>query len=133
MSNVKLDVRRDSNGHVALFKNNKEVTSVEIKKDVNMEIEIGTGFTTGAAVSSFSLFTNVSGGKGTPIGTWNRNNPTAQPSTEIAIAPDGAAAIVVTDTDTKNVDELFYFSIQVTDGTATYDTDPELRVKKLGG
>jgi hypothetical protein len=131
MSNVQLNVRRDANGNVALYKNNQEVTSVEIKKDVSMQIGVGDGFTAGANVASFSLFNNVSGAKGTAIGTWSRTNPTVQPSAEISIAADGAAAIVVTDTDTKTVDELFYFSIQVQDGTTTYDTDPELKVKKI--
>jgi len=133
MSNVKLNVKRDAAGTVALFKNNKEVTSVEIKKDVNMEIEIGTGFNTGAQVSAFSLFNNVNGTKGSFIGTWKRMTPTDQPSPELFIETEGSTAIQVTDTDSKSVDALFFFSVQVTDGKATYDTDPELRVKKLNG
>jgi hypothetical protein len=131
MSNVKLNVKRDASGHVALYKNKKEVTSVEIKKNVKMKINIGDGFNAGATVSSFSLFENVRGTKGNDIGTWDRTNPATQPSDEIDVAADGAAAIVVTDTDRSTVDELFYFSIQVTDGKKTYDTDPELKVKRV--
>lgn len=130
MSNIKLDVQRDASGNVALYKNKKVVTLVEIKKDVNMEVDIGSGFNPGATVSAFSLFTNTSGAKGSIIGTWSRSAPSTQPSTEVSIAASGAAAIVVTDTDTTVDEEMFFFSIQVTDGAATYDTDPELRVKK---
>ena len=56
MSNIRLNVRRDPDGKVALYKNKKEVTSVEIKKDVSMEIEVGSGFSAAAAVSSFFGF-----------------------------------------------------------------------------
>lgn len=130
MSNIKLNVQRDANGVVALYKNNKAVTSVEIKKDVDMEIDVGDGFGAAARVSAFSLFTNVNGAKGAGIGTWTRQAPTVQPSTEIAIAANGDAGVKVTDTDTTVDEELFFFSVQVTDGAAVYDTDPELKVKK---
>lgn len=133
MSNVQLNVQKSPSGTVALFEKGQEVTSVEISQNVKMEIDIGTGFTSGATVSGFSLFNNVNGAKGRSIGNWSRATPNDQPSPEISIAVDGATGIQVTDTDTTTEDELFYFSIQVADGNEVYDTDPELKVKKIRG
>lgn len=133
MSNVVLKVQRDAKGKVVLYNNQMVVTLVELKKDVNMEVDIGSGFNAGAQVSGFSLFINDNGTKGSLIGTWNRGTPSFQPSTEVSVAAKGAASILVTDTDTTVDEEMFYFSIQVTDGKLTYDTDPELKVKKKSG
>ena len=127
------DVQRDANGKVLLYNDQMVVTLVELKKDVNMEVEIGSGFNAGAQVSGFSIFYNSKGNKGTLIGTWNRGTPSFQPSTEVSVAAKGAAAILVTDTDTTVDEEMFFFSIQVTDGKLTYDTDPELKVKRNTG
>ena len=133
MSNIKLTAECDEKGTMALYKNKKVVTKVKIQKDVNMEIGVGEGFDGGAKVSAFSLFENINGAKGKSIGTWTRTKPSDQPSTEISVDEDGPAAILVTDTDHQDYDGLFFFSVEVTDDNASYDTDPELQVKKLGG
>lgn len=135
MSNVTIDARLGADGKAYLYgSNNKIVTQVEIKKNTNMEITIGTGFSPTAAITKFTLYdVNADGTKNTAsvVGTWNRSAPTVPASTEISIAAKDAGAIEVTDTDSQPNDELFFFSITVTDGGSHYDSDPQLKVKKM--
>ncbi len=133
MNPTTLNVNLSSTGTVtSTGTNGKVVTSVTIKKNQDMVINIGTGFGTTAYINSFSLFTEVSGTKGTTIGTWNRTTPTIQPSTEMSITTNGTTGILVTDTDTVTDDQVF-FAVQVTDSGTVYTTDPELKVKKMTG
>ena len=47
---------------------------LEISDDVNLAIDLGTGFTGNSAqVIAMELFQDVSGSKGAPIGTWQRD------------------------------------------------------------
>jgi len=133
VSKVTLDVNLGPHGKVVLTEGHKPVTLVEIRKDRDMLIEIGTGFGTGANVSAFGLFHTKEGRKGSSIGTWRRTEPGTQPSSILSVSSSGPAAIVVKDTDTTNEDGLFFFSVHVTDGSQVFDTDPELKVKKIGG
>ena len=131
MSKIKLKVKKAADGTVGLYKNKKLVTSVEIKKDVHMEIDVGSGFNEGAFVSVFSLFENVRKRKGKSLGDWKRSNPSVQPSTEINVAITSPTAILVTDVNTKEEDGDFFFGVTVMDGQQPYETDPELKVKKI--
>ena len=133
MSNEILDVNLDSQGNANLTKDGKIVTLVEIEKDKDMEINIGTGFGSAALISGFKLYNNISGNKGSIIGSWYRIDPSSQPSSEISIATSGGKSIQVTDTNTLASDALFYFGVEVTDDGTVYPTDPELRVKKITG
>jgi len=133
MSNEILDVNLDSQGNANLTKDDKIVTLVEIEKNKDMEINIGTGFGGTALISGFKLYNNSGGNKGSIIGSWYRINPGSQPSSEISIATSGGKSIQVTDTNTLADDALFFFGVEVTDDGTVYPTDPELRVKKITG
>ena len=137
MSNVTISARLGTDGKSYLYdNNNKIVTQVEIKKNTNMEISIGTGFSGTAEITSFTLYgVKADGTKdvGNCLGTWLRTAPTTPPTTEVSVAATAGGAIEVTDTDSQPNDELFFFSIRVTDGGANYDSDPQLKVKKLIG
>ena len=135
MSNVTINARLGTDGKSYLYdNNNKIVTQVEIKKNTNMEISIGSGFSSTAEISKFTLYNvNADGTKNTEsvIGIWNRSAPTVPASTEISVAAKDGGAIEVTDTDTQPNDELFFFSITVMDGGTPHDSDPQLKVKKM--
>jgi len=132
MSTMNLTIDKDSNGNAILMKNSQTVTTITIKNDKNMNIDVGAGFGTGAFICSFKTFAEVNGAKGSLTGTWNRSVPNTQPSTEFSIATSGTTGILVTDTDDVADDQMF-FSVQVDDGGTIYDSDPELKVKKIGG
>ena len=128
-----IQINHDGNGNVTFTQNGKTPGVLEISNDVNLEIQLGTGFTGNSAqVISMELFQDVSSSKGTPIGTWQRNNPSLQPSAEVAISAKGKN-ILVDDTNTSAADDCFFFSVTATDGNRSYSSDPELRVKKKIG
>ncbi|MDX2474216.1 MAG: hypothetical protein QNL91_10945 [Candidatus Krumholzibacteria bacterium] len=136
MSNVTISARRADTKSDLYDNNNKIVTQVEIKKNTNMEISIGSGFSSAAEITSFTLYPVLADGTkdaAHPIGTWNRATPGTPASTEITVAATASGAIEVTDTDSQPNDELFFFSITVTDGGVPYISDPQLKVKKTVG
>lgn len=132
-STTTIQINHDANGNVTFTQNGRTPGVLEISDDVNLEIALGTGFTGNSAqVTSMELFQDVSASKGDPIGTWQRGNPSLQPSAEVAITAKGNN-ILVTDTNTTADDDCFFFSVTATDGNRNYSSDPELRVrKKLG-
>lgn len=128
-----IQINHDNKGNVTFTQNGMTPTVLEISADVNLEIQLGTGFTgSSAQVLSMELFQVVSSQKGGPIGSWQRGNPSHQPSAEVAISAKGNN-ILVNDTNTTSTDDLFFFSVTATDGTRNYSSDPELRVKKTLG
>lgn len=135
MSNVTIDARLGSDGKSYLYgNNNKIVTEVEIKKNTDMVITIGSGFSNTAEISKFVLYPVLADGtkdSANPIGTWQRGNPTQEPTDYVSIAAATAGGVQVTDTDGHTNDGLFFFSITVADGGANYDSDPQLKVKKI--
>lgn len=132
-STTTIQINLDGKGKCTFTQNGNPVGVLDISDDVNLEIALGTGFTGNSAqVISMELFQDVSSSKGTPVGTWQRGNPTLQPSAEVAISAKGQN-ILVTDTNTTGSDDCFFFSVTATDGNRNYSSDPELRVrKKLG-
>jgi hypothetical protein len=128
-----IQINHDGNGKVTFTQNGRTPGVLEISDDVNLEIDLGTGFTgSSAQVLSMELYQDISGTKGTPIGTWQRNSPSTQPSAAVAITANGKN-ILVEDTNTSSADDCFYFSVTATDGNRSYSSDPELRVKKKLG
>jgi hypothetical protein len=130
MGKIKVDVCKNTDGNVYLEQNNQVVTSITIKGDKDLEIGIGNGFGAAAQVDSLTLYNLSGGGKGTAIGTWSRSNPSSQPSTYVSISGDGNG-ILVEDTNTV-ADQDVFFSVTATDNGQSYDTDPELIIKKKG-
>lgn len=117
-------------GIVTFTQNGNRLGPLEISEDNNLEINLGNGFSgKGAQILCMELYTDVSSSKGSPIGTWQRGNPGAQPSPAMAISASGTS-IVVDDTNTTTEDEDFFFAVIATDGTTDYSSDPELKVKK---
>ena len=132
-STTTIQINHDGSGNVTFTQNGKTPGVLEISDDVNLEIALGTGFTGNSAqVIAMELFQDVSASKGAAIGTWQRGQPSFQPSGEVAITAKGNN-ILVTDTNTTAADDCFFFSVTATDGNRNYSSDPELRVrKKLG-
>lgn len=130
METIQLLVNLTSTGTVTLTKDGKIVTTVTIEKDKDMAISIGTGFGKTAFVSTFSIYHETSGSKGTIIGSWNSTTPSSQPSNEMSVATFGNTGIMITDTNTV-ADDTVFFSVQVKDGSNVYNSDPELKVKKM--
>ncbi len=128
-----IQINHDGNGTVTFTQNGRTPGVLEISDDVTLEIALGTGFTGNSAqVISMELFQDVSSTKGTPVGTWQRGNPSLQPSAEVAISAKGNN-ILVNDTNTTGADDCFFFSVTATDGNRNYSSDPELRVKRKIG
>ncbi len=130
MGKIKVDICKETDGSVYLKQNNQVVTSITIKNDKDLEIDVGAGFSSAATVESMTLYNIVGGAKGTPIGTWTRTAPTAQPSACVDISASGNS-IVVVDTNTT-ADADVFFSVTAKDGGQSYPTDPELIIKKKG-
>jgi hypothetical protein len=132
-STTTIQINHDNAGKVTFTQNGRPPGVLEISDDVDLEIQLGTGFAGASAqVTSMELFQDVSGGKGKPVGTWQRNNPSLQPSGELSITAKGNN-ILVTDTNTTGADDCFFFSVTATDGNRSYSSDPELKVKKRIG
>jgi polyribonucleotide nucleotidyltransferase len=129
---VTIQINHDDKGNVTFTENGSTASQLEISKDQNLAIQLGTGFSgKGAQITAMELFTDVSHGKGTSVGSWQRTSPASQPSAELDITPDGNN-ILVDDTNTTGSDDWFFFAVTATDGTNTYSSDPELRVRKTG-
>jgi hypothetical protein len=129
-STITIKINLDGKGGVNFTQNGSIPGVLEISDDVNLAIDLGTGFTGNSAqVTSMELYQDDNGAKGTPIGTWQRTSPTGQPNGAVAIAANGKN-ILVDDTNTTAADESFFFSVTATDGNRSYSSDPELRVKK---
>ena len=130
MGKTTIKMHKDANGKPWLGKDGSQVTSVTIKKDKDLKIDVSSDFTNAAQITEFVLYnTDGNHGKGSTIGTWARNTPATQPSADIDITVSGQGVLVV-DTNDGTLDDDFFFSATCTDGTNTYTTDPELIVKK---
>ena len=127
---TQIEINHDSQGKVTFTQNGQRLGPLEITSDNNLEIKLGNGFNTrGAQVLSMDLYTDLSGSKGSSIGTWQRTKPADQPSGDMAVSADGTS-ILVTDTNATGADDCYFFAVTATDGTQTYSSDPELKVKK---
>lgn len=127
---ITIQINHDNKGKVTFSENGTTPGQLEISSDQNLAIQLGNGFTgNGAQITSMELFTDVNHGKGTSIGSWERNSPSSQPSAELSITENGNN-ILVNDTNSTGADDCFFFAVTATDGTKSYSSDPELRVKK---
>lgn len=131
-STTKIKINHDGEGNVTFTENGNKPRDLEISGDNNLEIKLGTGFSgSNAKITGMELFTDVNHAKGTCIGTWLRTDPTKQPSSDMEIKKKDHH-IVVNDTNASGSDDCYFFSVTATDGTNSYSSDPELRVKKTG-
>lgn len=131
-STVTIQINHDNKGNVTFTENGSTAGQLEISSDQNLAIQLGTGFSgNGAQITKMELFTDVNHGKGTSIGSWQRTSPSSQPSAALSITENGNN-ILVGDTNTTTADEYFFFAVTAYDGTNTYSSDPELRVRKTG-
>jgi hypothetical protein len=129
---TKIKINHDDQGNVTFTQNGQTPGLLEISGDNNLEVKLGTGFSgSGAKILSMELFTDVNHGKGSSIGTWERSNPSVQPTTDMEIEKKGSH-IVVNDTNQTGSDDYYFFAITATDGTNNYSSDPELKVRKTG-
>jgi hypothetical protein len=129
---ITIQINHDDKGNVTFTENGSTATQLEISSDQNLAIQLGTGFSgKGAQITSMELFTDVNHAKGTVVGTWQRVSPSNQPSAELSITENGNN-ILVNDTNTTSADDCFFFAVTATDGTNSYSSDPELRVRKTG-
>lgn len=129
---ITIQINHDSQGKVTFSENGTSPGMLEISGDQNLAIQLGTGFSgKGAQITSMELFTDVNHGKGSSVGSWQRTSPASQPSTALSITENGNN-ILVDDTNTSGADDYYFFAVTATDGTKTYSSDPELRVRKTG-
>ena len=129
---TKIKINHDDQGNVTFTQNGQTPGLLEISSDNNLEVKLGTGFSgNGAKILSMELFNDANHGKGTSIGTWERSNPSVQPSSDMEIEKKGSH-IVVNDTNATRTDDFYFFAITATDGTRNYSSDPELKVRKTG-
>jgi len=98
----------------------------------DLEIEIGSGFDSGAKVTAMTLYewvASAANGQGPLVGTWERANPQSQPTPVLSITA-GTHHINVVDVD-ETADAAFCYTATVTSNDQPYTTpDPELLVKK---
>jgi hypothetical protein len=118
----------DSNGNL--------VTDETIEDNKKLNVDIGTGFTSGSAqIDSLTLYNVDANGVKvqTPaLGSWTRTSANTQPNPAIKISTKNNG-ITIKDTNHGTAEVDFFFSVAGTDGTAPFASDPELRVKKLSG
>jgi hypothetical protein len=101
-----------------------------------LDLNVGTGFTPGAQITSIPVFSVISRNgvdtKGPSIGTWTRGPAPTQPATGITIAvnPLNNINVTITDSDTTSTDYKYWYGVVVSTGSQTWNGDPELLVKK---
>ena len=104
--------------------------SVTLDYNNTLTISIGTGFPTGAEIARLQFY-NVNNHQkgGTLLGAWKRNANSNVPTGVLAAA--SGTGVVLTDSDTTNADEDYYYNVRVKDAAGQHwDADPELVLKK---
>lgn len=133
MSDKTININKTATGCDFTDSSGNPVTTTTIDSNGGLIVAIGTGFTSAAEITGLTLFNDVGGQKGTQnLGSWSTGNPNNQPSEEIRVTNNGTG-IKINDTNNTAAEVDYFFSVNGTDGTTTFSSDPELKVKRTTG
>ena len=133
MSDKTININKTSTGCNFTDSNGNAVTTTTIDSNGGLIVAIGTGFSGPAEITGLTLFNDDGGQKGSQnLGSWSVGNPGSQPSDEIRVTNNGTG-IKINDTNNTAAEVDYFFSVNGTDGTATFSSDPELKVKRTSG
>lgn len=133
MSDKTININKTSTGCNFTDSNGNAVTSATIDSNGGLIVAIGTGFGGSAEITGLTLFNDVNGAKGDQnLGSWSTGSPNSQPSNVIRVTNNGTG-IKIRDTNNSAAEVDYFFSVNGTDGAATFESDPELKVKRTNG
>ena len=112
------------------------VAGLVVAKDAQLALVLGDlarGRTVRSLAWLLTLFDDVGGQKGNQnLGSWSTGNPSQQPSEVIRVTNNGTG-IKINGTNNTAAEVDYFFSVNGTDGAATFSSDPELKVKRTTG
>ena len=133
MADKTINLNKTATGYNFTDSSGNVVTTTTVDSNGGVIVDIGNGFGGSAEITGLTLFDDVGGQKGNQnLGSWSTGNPSQQPSEVIRVTNNGTG-IKINDTNNTAAEVDYFFSVNGTDGAATFSSDPELKVKRTTG